>query len=122
MTDRYKILDGEGRIVNIIKSDEAYALSIGATLASDGDEIYSEPLVPVQKTVFTKLEFMNKFSPSELEAIYTAAKAVISIEVWLDKFKLAESVDISNPDTIAGIQALEAGGLLAEGRAVEILG
>ena len=64
---------------------------------------------------------MNLFTDSELAGIYTAAKANIAIEVWLEKFKVAEIIDLLDPKTIAGLHTLEAVGLLATGRAAEIL-
>ena len=76
--------------------------------------------VPVQPLP-TKLEFFDRFTDAEQIAIYDAAKTVTAIQVWLDKFKLASDIDVTDPRTIAGIQALEAAGLLAAGRAAEIL-
>ena len=69
----------------------------------------------------TKLEFFDRFTDAEQVAIYDAAKTVTAIQVWLDKFKLASDIDVTDPRTIAGIQALEAAGLLAAGRAAQIL-
>jgi hypothetical protein len=49
------------------------------------------------------------------------------VEVWLEKLNAASpeadgtSVDLDDPRTVAGIQSLEAGGLIAAGRAAEIL-
>lgn len=71
--------------------------------------------------VLTKLAYMNRFQDAELAAIYSAAKVVVQIEVWLEKFRASEYIDLSDPVTIGGLQALEAAGLLAEGRANEIL-
>jgi hypothetical protein len=75
----------------------------------------------------TKLEFMNRFTDTELANIYSAAKLSVMVEVWLEKLKAASpeadgtSVDLDDPRTMAGIQSLEAGGLIATGRAAEIL-
>jgi hypothetical protein len=74
-----------------------------------------------QGYLLTKLQYMSRFTDAELAAIYTAAKASVQVEVWLDKFKLAQEIDLTDPQTIAGVQALEAAGLLAAGRAAEIL-
>ena len=70
----------------------------------------------------TKLAYMDRFTDVELAGIYAAAKVAPAVEVWLEKFKLAEYVDIADARTIAGLQALEAAGLLAAGRAAEIAG
>lgn len=76
----------------------------------------------------TKLEYMNRFSDTELTGIYSAAKVSIDVEVWLAKFNAATpdadgtSVDLDDPRTIAGAQTLQAAGLIGPGRAAEILG
>lgn len=75
---------------------------------------------PVVRTV-TRLEYMNRFTDSELAGLWTAAKTVVQIELWLEKFKLAEFINLDDPRTVAGLQALEGAGLLTEGRANEIL-
>ena len=82
-------------------------------------ELMRDPL-PV-KVLPTKLEFFDRFTDAEQVAIYDAAKTVTQAQIWLDKFKLASDIDVTDPRTIAGINALEAAGLLAAGRAAEIL-
>lgn len=69
----------------------------------------------------TKLAFMERFTMEELAAIYTAAKTNVMVEVWMDKLKLASEVDLGDPATISGVQALAASGLLTEARAQEVL-
>jgi len=71
--------------------------------------------------LLTKLNYMNRFTDAELAGIYTAAKSVIQVEVWLEKFKAATDVDLDDPRTQGGVHALEAAGLIGEGRANEIL-
>ena len=76
---------------------------------------------PVSQFV-SKLTFMERFTDAELVAIYTAAKQVVQIEVWLEKLKLTTGdIDLADPRTIGGVHALEAAGLIASGRAAEIL-
>jgi hypothetical protein len=74
-----------------------------------------------QAIQISKLQFLDAFEDDELEAIYTAAKSVVKIEIFLDKFKLAEFIDISDPKLQGGIHALESAGLLQPGRASQIL-
>ena len=69
----------------------------------------------------TKLEYMNRFTDAELATIYTVAKTNVQVEVWLEKFKASSEVDVTDPRTVAGVQALEAVGLIQIGRAAEIL-
>lgn len=67
------------------------------------------------------LAYMQRFTDAELAAIYTAAKTVVAVEVWLAKFNRAQYIDLDDAATIAGLGAMEAVGLLGAGRASEIL-
>lgn len=75
----------------------------------------------VPKRVITKLEYMNKFTDTELATIYTLAKTNVGIEIWLEKFKLASDINLDDVRTIGGVTALEQAGIIAPGRAQEIL-
>ena len=74
---------------------------------------------PLRK--LTHLQYMNRFTQGELRSIYAAAKTVVDVEIWLDKFKLASDVSLDDPSTIEGLSAMESAGLIGAGRAVEIL-
>jgi hypothetical protein len=94
---------------------------IGATYL---DGAFTFPVgiaIPTPSIRLTKLEYMNRFTDSELATIYTAAKTVVSVEIWLEKFKLASEINLDDPYTIGGLQAMEAAGLIGVGRAAEIL-
>lgn len=112
---RYALQDG--KVVDRFpgKTDEEVLAAIEATQVA----LTTPPAVPTR--VITKLAFMNRFTMEELAAIYTAAKTEVMVEVFLDKLKLAEYVDVTDPQTIAGLQALAASGLLTEARVQEIL-
>lgn len=71
--------------------------------------------------VITKLELMNRFTQEELEGIYSAAKNNVTAEIWLEKFKLAESINLSDPGTIGGFDVLVAASLLSAERKDAIL-
>ena len=109
---KYKIISTG----NTILADLAF---VEAHHAGDYEEIV-EAAAPVARPALTKLAYMNRFTDAELAGIYTAAKSVVQVEVWLEKFKLAEFVSLDDPQTLGGLQALEAAGLLAAGRAAEI--
>lgn len=75
--------------------------------------------------IFSILEFRTRFTQEEKRAIYTAAVDNIDIRIWLDDLMAiteAEGVDTTDERTVAGVQGLEALGLIAKGRALEILG
>jgi hypothetical protein len=95
---------------------------IGWTRSGD---VWSPPvaptLEPISRTRLTRLEFRNRFAPSEKEAIYTAAESVISVRIWLDDLAAAEYIELTDSNTIASVEGLAAAGLIAPERIAEIL-
>lgn len=76
----------------------------------------------VAESGITKLAFMERFTESELVAIYSAAKQSVAVEVWLEKLKMTTgNIVLTDFRTISGVRGLEAAGLIASGRAMEIL-
>ena len=90
-------------------------------------DVPPEEPVAVQSKRVTKLDYMNRFTDEELGLIYTVAKTNVGIEIWLAKFNATTpeadgtAIDMFDPRTVGGLQAMEAAGLLAPGRAMEII-
>ena len=85
-----------------------------------------------QETKLTRLAFLNRFTDAEAVAIDLASIdnssgteperiGQASIRRYLNKINAATFVDVARDDTIVGVNALESLGLLASGRADEIL-
>ena len=126
-----------GKVENIIVADLEFAMFLGYDQAIDvtdqraniGDSFdgqnftapQTEPASDAQKANLSKLEFINRFTDTELVGIYQAAEVSIPVRIWLDKFKLAEFIDASDPQTVRGVNNLELAGMIAEGRAAKIL-
>jgi len=120
-----------GFVDQVIESDTAPEGWIACDAIGPGwsyaDGVFTPPAPVATVRKLTKLEYMNRFSDSELAAIYGAAKVSPAVEVWLKKFEMAtpdadgKAIDLDDPRTIAGLQALEAATLLGAGRATEIL-
>ena len=98
------------------------------TAVSTGDvydpetETFSTPdTVSTPRLRLTKLEFRNQFTFAEKQAIYTAARSVVDVEIFLDDLMAAEYIDVDSAETIGGVQALETATLIGTGRADEIL-
>lgn len=69
----------------------------------------------------TKLAFRNRFTAAEKTALYTAAKTNVDIQIYLDDVNAATYIDLQRADTRASVQELETAGLIAAGRALQIL-
>ena len=89
-------------------------------------------LVLAPATRVTRLAFRNRFTQSEKVALELAAlddpaatmaqrQQAAAIRVHLADVAVSTFIDLAAQATRAGVQALEAGGLLTEGRALEIL-
>ena len=107
--------------------EPGYQISGDGTVVVDGlIEGYTGMDVPPETVAprppMSVLTFRNLFTQPEKVAIYTAAKTVVDIEVWLADLSAASTVDLSHAQTIAGVNALEQFGLIGAGRAAQILG
>lgn len=113
---RYRV--EAGKVVDAYpdKTDEEVLAAIAEQQAAQ--EQSTEPSSP---RVLTKLQFLNRFTNEELAAVYTAAKTNVLIEVFMDKLKLAQEINLDDPQTVGGLQALAAAGLLSEARVQEVL-
>lgn len=75
------------------------------------------------KTKIRPLDFLQRFTLEERSAIRTAAKSSPAIDDYLQMLAAvgAGELDLTHPLTAGGVQALEAAGLIAAGRAAQIL-
>jgi hypothetical protein len=75
----------------------------------------------------SKLEFIDLLTDTEYATILGAARESVAIEAWIKKLELATpnddgtSIDLDDPRTQGGVQALGLIGLLGDGRAEEIM-
>ncbi|MEW5887479.1 MAG: hypothetical protein AB1768_00280 [Pseudomonadota bacterium] len=65
--------------------------------------------------------FSDRFTDAEMQAILAAAETNAALKTWWEKFKLARDINLDDPATQSGVQALEIAGLIGEGRAAEVL-
>lgn len=113
MSNRYQLTDG-----NIILADADFiAAHHPGALRLPNEQMLAPP------RLVTVLAFRSRFTDAEKIAIYTAAEASIPIRVWLDDLNAAQNqtVDLIDERIVAGVHAMEFGGLIGAGRAAEIL-
>ena len=80
-----------------------------------------EALQYIKVNRITPLAFFSRFTPEEQGAVMTAVQQNPILNALIVSLQLADGVVLTDPRIVAGIQALEQAGLLAEGRAQEIL-
>ena len=81
--------------------------------------------IPLPDRAITRLAFLDRFADEEAIAIDLASQGATAqaaaMRRYMSKVNAAAFIDLDRPDTRAGVQALEAAGLIADGRALEIL-
>lgn len=90
---------------------------------SNGDGTYANPTaaqVSSPSRIITRLAFKLRFATQERIAIRASADPVVFD--FMDLLETAEEVNLADPELVAGVGYLEANGLIADGRALEILG
>ena len=115
-------------VENRITGEVAYAYA--ADVATDFPEypfaqynhILKKPeSTPAQQRLITKLEYLRRFTTAERVAIRAAAAANPVLEDYLKLMELAQEINLDDADTVAAVQMLEQSGLIASGRATEVL-
>lgn len=85
------------------------------------DNQLSEYARTMVQPVITKLAFLNRLTSDERIGIRAAAAQSPAIADYMAMLDAAQDVDLTDARTIGGVQALEAAGLIGEGRAAVIL-
>ena len=95
--------------------------AVGWTYAGGVFAAPPAPPPPPPVTQFTPLQFMARFTTAEQLAITAAGQASSPIMLWLLHAMGASYIDLADPATTTGVQALVAAALISAGRATEIL-
>ena len=69
----------------------------------------------------SKKDFIKKFTPEEYSSIKAATTVNSTLDYYWQLFMSSEFILLSDSDVIIGVNLLESVGLIAEGRAAEIL-
>jgi len=114
---QYELRDENGIVINTIVLDDEtqWPVPPGCTLHALADP------VPINSKILSRLEFLRRFTAEERVAIRQEGATDPIIYDFLDLLYQAQEVQVDDADTRAGLQYLETKGLLAPGRAAEIL-
>lgn len=69
----------------------------------------------------SKSQFLSKFSQAEKIAIFSKENENITIKIWLEIFRASNEIQLTDQSISDGVYYLESAGILAIGRAAEIL-
>ena len=87
----------------------------------DHTEQAEQPVLPSGPRTMTKLEYLRRFTVEERVAIRAAAEQNAVLADYLQLMELAQDINTGDPDTVAAVTMLEQAGLIAPGRANEVL-
>lgn len=143
---QYALIES-GRVANLIEADDAAFIATlpgqwvpaadGAHIGGgyDGQQFTApEPAEPAPADArITRLAFRQRFTSAEQIAIELASidnpsgtieqrQQQAALRVYLKNVDAAQYIDLAAADVAAGVQQLEAIGLIAAGRAEQILG
>lgn len=85
------------------------------------DIIASNQAEPELKTKFASLEYLDRFTDAEEDSIIQAADSNIQIKKYYNRLLAATFIDLEDPRTVAGIDALISAGLLESSRKAQLL-
>lgn len=114
LLEREAIRRASNRIeAEIEAAEDASAVSAISFAVTEADRATPQRL--------TRLQFLRRFTDEEMQTIVAAADASPALKAALLKWQTADGIVLTDPATIAGVQALEIAGLIAPGRAEAIL-
>ena len=107
-----------------VKKDGQGWRAVNGVMDCNDEEDFSEtqpPEKPILRTQFTSLEFLDRFTEDEQLTVVEATMQSAAVKLWYDRLLAAMFIDLTDPRTELGIDALIAGGLIAADRKAELL-
>jgi hypothetical protein len=113
-----------GEILTVEALEAALGIDLSAQTGAELQEaMLAHPYLAGRKFV-TKLQFMDLFKPADLTRIYLMARNTdpnyaalsVAVEIELDRVNRApnDQIELSDPRTLAGLQAMATYGLIQE--------
>lgn len=108
---------------NIRQSSNKAEAAVNAltTEAEIADFTWSVENLAEHPNRITKKQFLDLFTNEEMATLLAACETNATLNVFYEKVKIATYINLNDPAVQMGLQMLELGGLLAAGRAAEIL-
>lgn len=114
----YEILDDQGNVINTIIADENF---VQQHYPGHYRLMNPQPVPPAPPQIVSKLAMITRFTDAEYTGVLTAAKTDVEVQGWLDRFYAANTVNLQDSRTVAGINLLVSKNLLTQARATQIL-
>lgn len=119
---RWDVLPADPPFSSYEDAQERASHYVGMVLSEDGTTLSPRPPAePVEAPIMTVLQFRDRYTLAEKTGIYTAAESDPMIRVILDDLNNAEFVDITDQDTIDGVDYLISSGVIDASRRDDLL-
>lgn len=109
---------------NIVVDVTTTDVSIGDTYHQQSNSFVKEAASQTPQSInwkITRLAFRQRFLPQEKTLLYTEAQTNLGMAVYIDDINSATFIDLTRHDTVLAVRGLELAGIIAEGRADQIL-
>lgn len=114
----YNILDDSGNVINTIIAEADF---VEAHYPGHYALVGPEPAPPAPPPIITKIAMLTRLTDAEYVGILAAAKTDVEVEAWKTKFDAANTINLEDSRTVAGINLLVTKNLLTQARATAIL-
>lgn len=84
------------------------------------DIFFAGSRTPIEQ-ILTKLAFMSRLHDAEYAAFLSALKTDVALELWYEKFKLLNNVDLNDFFIVSGLQLMVQKNVMTQERADVIL-
>lgn len=98
------------------------ALPAELLIALDAEKVSLVASGQYMPPTISKSEFLHRFTATERTAILTASKSSIVVEGYLFLIQARDTIELSDPEISSGVRLIEQAGIIAAGRASQILG
>ena len=119
MSNIYTVTESDGSVRDIIADQAFVDQYYPGRWVLVGPE--AQPDFVASHSTITRLAMIDRFSDAEYSNVLTAAKTDVEVQAWLDRLYASNKIDLMEPRTISGINALVSKGLLIQARADAIL-
>ena len=117
---KYKDLTGKVHALDDVAFE--HLLPTGCIAITEEEAaILTAPPTPPPQTQFSSLAFLDRFTQAEQLSVVQATMVSAEVKLWYDRLLAADFVDLTDPRTETGVDALITAGLLDPSRKPEIL-
>lgn len=133
---RFAVINSDNRVANVVIGTDPLDIEGPWIDLTDmdpepgigwsyNDGVFTPPAAPPAPSaplpIITKIAMLTRLTDAEYVGILAAAKTDVEVEGWLGRFNAANTINLEDSRTVAGINLLVTKNLLTQARATAIL-